>query len=121
MTNKEYIKNVLRSESASFNNINERILHGVIGCVTEAGELADNLKKATFYGRGIDHQNIKEELGDLLWYVALILSEEGWTFEEIMEANIRKLKARYPEQFTEGGAFDRDIKSEMEALDNGKT
>ena len=42
------------------------ILHGVIGIITEAGELAENL----LYGKSID--NLKEELGDVMWYIALI-------------------------------------------------
>lgn len=112
----EYIKSVLRSESASFHNLNARILHGVLGCVTESGELADAVKKSLFYGRTLDIANVKEELGDVLWYVALIIDELGSSFDEITDMNIAKLKARYPQQFSCTDANNRNISAEITAM-----
>lgn len=117
MTNEEYVKQVLRTESPNFTDINTRILHGVIGCCTESGELLDAVKKSLFYRKTLDVVNIKEELGDLLWYVALVSAEIGWSFEEIMDANIAKLTKRYPEQFTEELAVNRDLKEERKTLE----
>lgn len=118
MTSKEYIRSVLRSESPNFNNVNRRVLHGVLGCVTESGELVDTVKKSLFYGRSLNEENIKEEIGDIFWYIAVICNEMNWSFEEVWEANIRKLRARYPEQFTEELAANRDIDKEMKALND---
>lgn len=61
--------------------------------------------------------NLKEELGDKLWYAALALDELKSTFEETMEANIKKLRARYPNKFTEEDAINRDLEKERAALD----
>jgi NTP pyrophosphatase (non-canonical NTP hydrolase) len=75
-------------------------LHGIIGVSTEAGELLDAVKKGLFYGRKPDMTNVREEIGDVMWYLMAILRAEGWDLEDIMQENIDKLKLRYPEQFT---------------------
>jgi NTP pyrophosphatase (non-canonical NTP hydrolase) len=75
-------------------------LHGIIGVSTEAGELLDAVKKGLFYGHAPDMENIREEIGDILWYIAAIARAEGWDIEDIMQENIDKLRKRYPEQFT---------------------
>jgi NTP pyrophosphatase (non-canonical NTP hydrolase) len=117
MTNEEYIKSVLRSESPNFYDISERLLHAALGIQTESGEFSDIIKKSLFYGRTYDRPNAKEELGDLLWYIAFAIDELGTTFEEVMELNIAKLKLRYPEQFTEEHAENRNLEEERNILE----
>lgn len=75
-------------------------LRGIIGVSTEAGELLDAAKKALSYGIPVDKENIREEIGDIMWYINAILRSENWDMEEILQENIDKLKKRYPEQFT---------------------
>jgi NTP pyrophosphatase (non-canonical NTP hydrolase) len=117
MTPTEYIRNVKRTESWDFKMINTRLLHGVLGCGTESGELLDAVKKAIFYnGRTLDLKNVKEEVGDLLWYIAIICDVCGWTMEEVMEQNITKLRIRYPEQFTTEAEKARDYIKEAQAF-----
>lgn len=87
-------------------------LHGIIGIYTEAGELIEALKKPS-----IDKVNIKEELGDVLWYVAVLCKTHGFSFEDIMETNIAKLKARFPERFNEHDANNRDLNNERKVLE----
>lgn len=113
----QYIVNVKRSESPSFQNINPRILHGAIGCATESGELLDSVKKSLFYNRKLDIINLEEEIGDLLWYIALIVDACGFDFASILDKNIQKLRVRYPEQFTEEKAEHRNLESERKALE----
>jgi len=117
MNTKEYIRLVLRSESPSFDHLNKRLLHGCLGICNEAGELAAAVKRSLFYGRDLDLINVKEELGDTLWFIALCIDELGSSFEEIMELNIAKLKKRYPEQFTHDAATNRDLEAERNALE----
>lgn len=74
---------------------------------SESGELADSLVKHLCYGQQLDTENIKEECGDLLWYIALILEKLGSNMEVCMEENIKKLAVRYPEKFTEFHAKER--------------
>lgn len=93
------------------------LIHYMLGLCTEVGELQDSLKKYLAYGKNIDTTNIKEELGDLLWYIARIVDYYGMTFEDIMKTNINKLKARYGEKFTEHAALNRDLTKEREILE----
>jgi NTP pyrophosphatase (non-canonical NTP hydrolase) len=95
-----------------------RLIHAGMGITTEAGEFMDALKKHTMYGRQIDTTNLKEELGDLMWYISLACDELGITLEEVMERNIAKLRKRYPEQFTEIDATNRDLKAERATLED---
>jgi NTP pyrophosphatase (non-canonical NTP hydrolase) len=93
------------------------LIHYVLGVGTEAAELQDAVKKTTAYGKELDITNIKEETGDLLWYLARICSLFGWTFEEVMELNINKLKARYGDKFTQQAALSRDLNKERTVLE----
>jgi NTP pyrophosphatase (non-canonical NTP hydrolase) len=95
-----------------------RLLHGALGLASEAGEFADMIKAHVFYGKDIDATNAKEELGDLAWFLAITLDALGLSFEEVTEANIRKLKARFGDKFDRGAALNRDKAKEIEALEN---
>lgn len=81
--------------------------HGIIGLVTEIGELADTYKKCIFYNQDLDIENAKEELGDILWYLSLEATALGLTLEEIAKQNIDKLERRYPSGFSEKEAKSR--------------
>ena len=112
-----YIKEAIRTKSDKFETPPADLVHGILGISTEAGELMDHLKKIMFYGNVVDLVNIKEELGDLFWYVALICSIYGWSFEEIQELNIGKLRKRYPEEFTSEASENRDLDGERKVLE----
>lgn len=65
------------------------------GLVGEVGELFSHLAKARRDGRKPDHEMlIKKELGDILWFVASIAADNGWTLEHIANSNIAKLYNR---------------------------
>lgn len=90
-------------------------LHAVLGLVSEAGEMLEALEMGITNGQ-LDLTNIKEELGDFEWYLALARRSLGFTQEEIQEANINKLKERYPEKFNDTLAHRRDLIKERQAL-----
>lgn len=92
-------------------------LHGAMGIMTEAGELMDVYKKFIMYGKPVDVPNVKEEIGDILWYIALICHFHGISLEDAMITNIAKLRARYPEKFTEDKALNRDLNIERKILE----
>ena len=119
-TTMSYQEDALRTESTVFNmeEGDERLLHAGIGLATESGEFLDALKKHVFYGKALDRTNLKEEVGDLLWYCAIALDELGSSFEEVQATNIAKLKARYPNKFTMGDAENRDLKAERKILED---
>lgn len=93
-----------------------RVVHGMVGVVTEAGELQDMVYRSIVNSTPLDRLNLKEELGDILWYVALVADAGGFTLEEVMKRNIEKLKARYGDKFTEEAALNRDLTKEKSAL-----
>lgn len=94
-----------------------RLLHGALGVGTEGGELENALKRALFYKKPIDKLNVLEEIGDTLWYLAILIDALGSSFEEAFERNIAKLRARYPEKFDETRAIVRDLDAERKALE----
>jgi len=115
----QYIEAAILTESRLFNieKGDDRLLHAGIGLATESAEFLDALKKHVFYGKELDKVNLKEEIGDLMWYCAIALDELGATFDEVQNTNINKLKARYPEKFTKERAEVRDLKTERKILE----
>ena len=97
---------------------NVDLLHAAMGMSTEANEFLDALKKHMFYGAKLDHVNLKEELGDMLWYMAIAMDVLDTDFNKEMERVIKKLRSRYPEKFTEADALDRDLEEERKVLEN---
>lgn len=75
------------------------MLNASLGLSGEVGELNDMIKKAVFHKHTINNDHVKKEIGDILWYVALMCDSFGFAMDEIMQMNIDKLKARYPEGF----------------------
>ena len=82
------IKRELTPEQAS-------LLHMGCGVSTEANELLDAIKKHTIYQKPLDVENVKEELGDLLFYMSNLMQSVGLAFEEVLQHNIDKLSVRY--------------------------
>lgn len=102
--------------------INPRIFHAIIGIATESTELCEALYDILTSRKEIDLVNLREENGDLNWYQAIFydamreLGYEG-TWDEDLEKNIAKLKARYPEKFTKKNAIIRDLDKERKILE----
>lgn len=124
-------EDVLRTESSKF-ELNEngnlvdkdgkeynplRLLHAAMGMQTEVAEFTDALKKSLFYGKPLDVVNLKEEIGDALWYIEVALDVLESTTEEEQVRVINKLKARYPEKFTTEAALNRDLVKERQILE----
>ena len=75
------------------------VLNGCLGLAGESGELLDMVKKWIFHNTRLDRNHAKKEVGDVMWYVAMICHTFGWDLDEILQMNVEKLKARYPEGF----------------------
>lgn len=84
------------------------IVNGAMGLCGEAGEVIDLIKKWAFQGHTLHRQDIEEELGDVLWYVAILCEGIGLNMEEVMQKNIEKLKRRYPHGFEAERSVNRD-------------
>jgi NTP pyrophosphatase (non-canonical NTP hydrolase) len=115
---KDFIKDAIRTESPNYFPQDPRILHASFGLITESAELLDAIKRASFYGKELDLTNVKEEAGDILWYLAILFDAVGTDFETEQKRVIAKLRARFPDKFTEDKAFNRDLAAEREVLEN---
>jgi len=93
------------------------LFYGAIGLCTESGEIQDAIKQHVFYGEPLDKVNLKEEIGDVLWFISYLCTILGCTIDEIATANIKKLEDRYPNGFTREDAMKRDLKKERETLE----
>ncbi len=75
-----------------------KYMYLTLGLVSEAGEVADKVKKVMRNDGGNfteeKKQEILLELGDVLWYAAMMAQELGGTFEQVAEMNIKKLEDR---------------------------
>ena len=124
VTSSNYVENVLITESMDFNEIRDRLnndgtirlLHAAMGLATEAGEFTDMLKKHIFYGKPLDLVNLQEEAGDTMWYIGVAIDELRTTLDELMTANIAKLRKRYKGKFDADRALERDLAAERKIL-----
>ena len=83
------------------------VLNACLGLSGEVGEFNDMIKKWIFHEKDLDEEHLKKELGDIMWYIAMMCHAFRWGLDEIMEMNINKLKARYPEGFDTDRANNR--------------
>ena len=75
------------------------LINGVMGLCGESGEAIDIVKKWLAQGHELDKEKLAKELGDICWYLAETATALGYSLEDIMTANIEKLRKRYPEGF----------------------
>ena len=95
-------------------DMEKRRMIAALGLTGEAGELAEVVKKEVGHGHPEDREKIAKELGDVMWYVAAVASTYGLCLENVAEANIAKLRARYPEGFSTAASIARvDLNAEV--------
>ena len=87
----------------------DMITNGVLGLAGEVGECCDIVKKYKYQGHELDKEHLKDELGDVLWYIAETASGLGITLEEVAEYNLNKLHKRFNgEKFIKEKSINRE-------------
>lgn len=85
-------------KTAKYPNIGNNFIYPTLGLTGEAGEVAEKIKKIIRDKNGtiadVDREEIKKELGDVLWYVSRLSAELGLSMDDVAEANIEKLFSR---------------------------
>ena len=99
---KNYQK-LCRKTAKKFKRKEDAIISWGLGISGEAGDVAGCIKKTLYHGND-QREGIRENVGDVMWYLAMICNFYGWNLEDILKENIEKLKARYPKGFTEKAA-----------------
>ncbi|MCD7736732.1 MAG: nucleoside triphosphate pyrophosphohydrolase family protein [Lachnospiraceae bacterium] len=80
-------------------NQKEVLINSVMGLCGESGEAIDIVKKWFAQGHELDKEHLAKELGDIAWYLAEAATALEIPLEDILQANINKLKKRYPNGF----------------------
>lgn len=89
-------------------NLNPKLLHGLLGLVSEAGELAEHILQHVVNGKELLQDHIEKELGDSLWFVTEGAIGNESSLKQTAETNVFvKLAARYPDKFTVEDAVAR--------------
>ena len=108
MTFDEYQKAAMRTAGSAGTDKTKGLNVTGLGCSGEAGEVAGVVKKHLFHHHPLDEAKLREELGDVLWYIALGAHSLGTTLENIAKENVEKLKARYPNGFETERSMNRE-------------
>jgi NTP pyrophosphatase (non-canonical NTP hydrolase) len=106
MTINEYQKLAMVTLNPSLER-KDVLINGVMGLCGESGEAIDIVKKWLAQGHELDKDHLAKELGDIAWYLAETASALDLSMEEIFQANIDKLKKRYPEGFETEKSLNR--------------
>jgi NTP pyrophosphatase (non-canonical NTP hydrolase) len=83
------------------------VLHMSIGVSGESGELLDAIKKWAIYQKPLDIDNVIEELGDIEFYLQGIRQAFCIDREDVLQANIEKLRKRYGQTYSNAAAISR--------------
>ena len=97
LSGNEYQKLAARTINQDLTEL-QKEYHALHGMVSEVGEI-HGLYQKTYQGHQGSKEHMKKELGDLLWFIAEYCTVMEWNLEDIMQLNIDKLKARFPEGF----------------------
>ena len=80
----------------------------ILGISGETGEIADIMKKYLYQGHQLDRDSVKEELGDVMFYIANLCNVLQMDLKEIIEGNYYKLLERYPNGFEVERSVNRE-------------
>ena len=107
MTINEYQTLALRTLNPELSE-KDVLINGVMGLCGESGEAIDLVKKHLAQGHPLDAEKLAKELGDIAWYLAETAHAIGYSLEDILQMNIDKLAARYPEGFSSDRSMNRE-------------
>lgn len=106
MNANEYQKQALRTLNPQLNK-KDVLINGVMGLCGEAGECIDIVKKHLAQGHELDKEKLIKELGDVAWYLAETAYALDVELETVLQGNLNKLRARYPEGFDKDRSVER--------------
>jgi len=104
----EYQRLAEKTAKKDFATREEAIMCWGLGITGEAGDVASCIKKTFAHKKDVS-EGIKENLGDMMWYAAMVCNFFGWDMDEILEKNIKKLKERYGSEGFNYNSVDREM------------
>jgi NTP pyrophosphatase (non-canonical NTP hydrolase) len=110
MTFNEYQKKALTTAVNNYEPLMQKTIW-TMGIAGEAGEVVEKWKKIVAYHKGIvkkeDLAELKKELGDVVWYIAVLAEALGLSFEDVMQLNVKKLEDRAKRNVIKGAGDNR--------------
>lgn len=98
MEHTDYLESYARFvDECQWESVKDDTLWGVVGLVSEVGELAQMVEKGVRKGKNYIQEDYVSELGDILWHVTNLCNHLGVTVDQVMEYNVQKLVARRAE------------------------
>lgn len=85
----------------------DQLANAALGISDEAGEVAGLVKKMLYQGHQANATKLADEMGDVLWYLALLATTMGFSLGDVAAANVKKLEARYPKGFRAADSIGR--------------
>ena len=107
MTGNEYQRLAMTTLNPALSK-RDVLINGVMGLCGESGEAIDIVKKHLHQGHELEKEKLIKELGDIAWYLAETAYALDVDLDEVLEKNIAKLKARYPEGFDTERSLNRE-------------
>jgi len=86
----------------------DRLADAAAGLAEEAGEVLGLVRKHLYMNHPLDRERVTKELGDVLWCLAAVAGSVGLTLDEVAEANLAKLRARYPAGYSDAASQARE-------------
>ena len=108
MNGQQYRKEIERTMNHELSE-EKKLSMLAMGIAGEAGEIVDSMKKVLYHGHKLDRADLVKELGDLEWYVTHLKKHFSITDEEVREQNVRKLRKRYANGFSEEASINREL------------
>jgi len=108
MTGNEYQKLAMATLNPQLGK-KDILINSVMGLCGESGEAIDLVKKHLFQGHALDRAHLAKELGDIAWYLAEAATALDLPLDDILEANIAKLRGRYPAGFSPEKSQERAL------------
>lgn len=102
----DYERAAARTANASL-SVDQRLLDAAAGLAEEAGEVLGLVRKHVFMRHALDRSRILTELGDALWCLTTTAGAAGVTLDEIVAANLAKLRRRYPDGYADAASARR--------------
>ena len=110
MTFDDYQQLALKTAQNDYEPTMQRTIWAM-GVAGEAGEVIEKWKKIIAYKQGVvsdeDKAELGKELGDVIWYIAVLAESLGLTFEEVMQVNVKKLADRQKRNVIKGAGDNR--------------
>ena len=106
MTLDDYQTRAARTTNAALDDT-ERLLDAAAGLAEESGEILGLVRKHAYQSRELNREQLKIELGDALWCLAMTARAAGLTLDDVASANVAKLNARYPTGYSDAASRER--------------